>query len=757
MMLEVLLTSTVLIVGIFCLRKLTFGKISMRLRYGLWLLVAVRLLLPLSFGTSPLSAMNLLPGTLRENAQAFTEETKRGGNLSAEEEENPTVVSALEGAVSVGNTETESADGMIRTEPETAPETAGGTLQGENLSDENFRERRRLSRSQSLLALWFMGFLAAGGYMLIGKRRFVRYLYRNRRELSAEKVPDALARRLSGRGMKVYQVKGLPAPCLSGRHIYIGEGTAAQEQHLVHVLAHEYCHALHGDGFWAFLRCLLAAVYWFDPFVWAAVYAARQDSELACDEAAVGLLGESSRYAYGRTLLALLEGAGSGKKCPGTSFMMEGGEGSVKERILALTESKRVKGSVLVAVLAAVLLICGCAFTGAEQDGANSAGETGGQSAEETRGSADDGAGMREAESAAQEREMVLEEENAVFTRIQEEYGEAVKKAELLEQKRQEAEQLEEQIRELEERTQEETELAAFLEVLNYRGVMEGKDDGELVLNREVDYQTYYEFTRGETENSMENGWYRICENEEAGITLYGLYTEEFGFRGVKTLIGEDVNTYDIKWCAALVNSDKDNILVLERAQDGLPRRFVWKLPVEDSSGAEIWRLYSGYRYDTGTVDVKMLSEEECLEWANAHISFDVDQEAKKVYVIWDKDMVLGEMDISAYAEWTTEYMQLAPDTFGVMLDNRQGEGTSAGSEGGLAVQLVAGLKLKDVEGLWYDDLPMLTISVKEDGDSESGFRLQTPRIDEQRVARALWQEKELQKIQNKAEEMDQE
>ena len=52
MILELLFTSTVLIIGIFCLRKLTLGRISMRLRYALWLLVAVRLLVPKENGTS---------------------------------------------------------------------------------------------------------------------------------------------------------------------------------------------------------------------------------------------------------------------------------------------------------------------------------------------------------------------------------------------------------------------------------------------------------------------------------------------------------------------------------------------------------------------------------------------------------------------------------------------------------------------------------------------------------------------------------
>ena len=163
-----------------------------------------------------------------------------------------------------------------------------------------------------------------------------------------------------------------------------------------------------------------------------------------------------------------------------------------------------------------------------------------------------------------------------------------------------------------------------------------------------------------------------------------------------------------------------------------------------DSSTEEIWRLYSGYRYDTGTVDVKMLSEEECLAWANEHLSFDVDQEAAKVYVIWDGDVVLGVMDISDYTEWMTEYVQLVPDTFGVVLDDRAGESTVAAGEGGMAVHLIAGLKFEGVEGLWFDGLPLLTVRVVEDEASDSGFRLQEPRIDESYVAQAPWQEREL-------------
>ena len=76
MLYEVVVTSTVLIIGVFCLRRLTMGKINMRLRYGLWLLVAVRLLLPVSVGTSALSVMNLMPETFRERRRRFPREER---------------------------------------------------------------------------------------------------------------------------------------------------------------------------------------------------------------------------------------------------------------------------------------------------------------------------------------------------------------------------------------------------------------------------------------------------------------------------------------------------------------------------------------------------------------------------------------------------------------------------------------------------------------------------------------------------------
>lgn len=693
-----LFTSSVLILGIFCVRKLTFGRISMRARYALWLLAALRLLFPFSVGESPISVMNVFPAALSEIRQLQTGAQENGvsqTDFSRERGAEPVDLTLKDDRFfDSGNAAPrESGEDAV---PETGKEVHGapGLSVG---SKEHFPFLQLL-----LGVVWLVGFLLVGSYMLFSKQRFVRFLKRNRSELADHAIPKAFAARLLARGMRVYQVQGLPSPCLVGKDIYLGSGAAADPQSIPHILAHEYSHALHRDGAWAFLRCFLAAVYWFDPFVWAAVYAARQDSELTCDETAVLLLGESERFAYGRTLLNLLENGDDKETCPGMAFMLNRGEKGVRERIGALAACGRKGWIVTALVVLAALCFCGCAFTGKVQ------GDAGGTEKESAAG--------------GQGREDVDGQDAA----SQETVGEADGSLHISEG---------------------EADQAAFEEALHDHGVMEGRDDSELSLKRQVDYQAYFRFTRGEAKNPMEDGWYLLGENEDAGIALYGLYTEAFGFRGLKTLIGEDVNEFDGQWCASLMNSSDDNIRVLELAQDGLPRRFVWKLPAQESGTTEIWRFYSAYRYDTGTVDVKTLTEEDCLAWAKEHLTFTVDQEAAEVNVICDGDMDLGAIDISAYADWETEEVQIVPDTVGFVLDDPGADIYQAYSDAvweKTAVHLVAGLKFADREGLWFDGLHCLTVQIAEDEKSASGFRLDHPRIDETFVGRAPWQEKKL-------------
>lgn len=708
---EILTTSSVLIVGILGLRKLTMGKISMRLRYGLWLLVAARLLMPLSLGTSPVSVMNLFPGILRESTiqrgagrELLGQESNEPGEGehaamdmvtadAAPSGQNPAQEPAgqTETAVSVTD-KTQSGSGVVIAAVEKA-----GTAYG-----------KRDIWPQAVAGVWLLGALCVSGYLFWMRFRFARYLRRNRREIAGEELPDIMEEKLARRGMRVYRVKGLPSPCLVGRRIYIGGETPGGEQGMLHILAHEYCHALHGDGFWAFLRCALTALWWFDPLVWAAAFAARQDSDLACDEAAVRLLGEEERFAYGRTLLALLQ-EGTGKaECPGMPLMFSGSARGVRERIVSLTEKSKGEAVVLAAVLSMVLLLCGCAFTGAVDQGAEE------ERTEETVTAESSEEGQRREETpSGQDRTMVLEGKNEEFTQIQEEYAEQ----------------------------------AAFAEALaDYA-------DSGLSEDRRVDVQHFYEYGAGKREDAPEEGWYLLCRDEEETISCYGLYTEGFGCRGVKTLIGEDVNAFDLVWYPCYMNEDSQNIRVLERAQDGLPRRFVWKYVEEESDVVEIWRLAAGFRYDTGTVDMKVLPKEDYLSWADWHLTFGVDQEKGQARVYYDgaANAPVGALDISGYQDFEVEEVQICTDSVAFDLNSRVSVEEAGEDFEGIVIHLMPGLKLKGYEGLWREGLSPLAVELIWDEEEDGGFRFGQPKVDEQFVCHSLVQERELEEMKNGA------
>ena len=743
---EVLVTSSVMILGILCLRKLTMGKISMRVRYAFWLLVAVRLLLPVSLGTSPVSVMNLLPESLRESDRAGgrisdfeNEQTANGvgeteGRKNAEKQEEVQDAQRKESGAEIAfhvqhpaqRTNTQSSDiTTVIEKPQKNPGSFAAAVTKAKLANGEGG-----SLVYAVPVVWFLGFLAVGGYMLFMRTRFVRYLRKNRKKLAGEEIPVTIGERLAARGMRVYRVKGLPSPCLVGRHIYIGEQAAEAAQGLTHILAHEYCHAVHGDGFWALLRCVLAAVYWFDPFVWIAAFAARQDSDLACDESAVRLLGEEERFAYGRTLLALLQENGGRAECPGMPLMFSGDERSVRERVVALAEKNKTEAVVLVAVLSMVCLICGCAFTGAQEDEAGTAvsEEIGEPEAGENVQDAMESVNRRNEELVSEmDRLWVLENElNKEFAQIQAEY-------EALDAAKQ----------------------AAFEEVLNYHGVMEGKDDSELFLNRQVD-QHFIEYGAAAREatdmviqDAPEEGWYLLCRGAGDSVSLYGLFTKDFGCRGMKTLIGEDVNTFDLVWYPTGMNGDSGNIRVLERAADGLPRRFVFQYMEEESAETEIWRLASGFRYDTGTVDLKVLPEEDYLSWADWHLTYQIDEEGEQVRVFYDKDGsgMTGILDISDYAGLPIEEVCVAPDTVGFDLDSEAFEG-----EDNIALELSIGLKLAGYEDVFIDGLSPLSVQVLFNEDEDGEFRFGQPKVDERYQIHCLAQERKLEEIKSRTE-----
>ena len=92
-------------------------------------------------------------------------------------------------------------------------------------------------------------------------------------------------------------VLGVIAP-----RIYVPE--TVQEQDFCQVLAHEKCHIRRWDHVFKPLAFLLLAVHWFDPVLWVAYVLLGRDMESACDEMALKNATPAQRAAYSRALVA---------------------------------------------------------------------------------------------------------------------------------------------------------------------------------------------------------------------------------------------------------------------------------------------------------------------------------------------------------------------------------------------------------------------------------------------------------------------
>ena len=335
--LEWAVTSVFLILVVLALRVLVGRHISAGLRYALWAVVLVRLLVPVQLFPSPIPA-SALPEI--GGAQAV----RHGAPGTDGPDPFEGVAQTVPAIPEPGTEAVESAASAVSKQPEPAP----------GFDTEAVSVMSPLTAVQVLGGLWIAGAAGIALAFIVSNLRFARRLRCLRTPMEGTVCP-----------LPVYRVDGLPSPCLFGvarPAVYITAEAAADPVMLRHVLVHEYTHYRHLDHIWNALRCAALAVHWWNPLVWLAVMLSRRDCELACDEGALKRLGDGERAAYGRTLLALI----TAKPRPGDllrcATTMTGGSRSVWERVTRIARAPRCWLWAAVAVVLATALACLCAF-----------------------------------------------------------------------------------------------------------------------------------------------------------------------------------------------------------------------------------------------------------------------------------------------------------------------------------------------------------------------------------------------------------
>ena len=334
-LLQWFVTSSVLILAVLALRRLLGGRISPRVKYALWGVVLLRLLVPFQIPMPNLpTAADLTP-----EPTSLTQ----------------TTIPILPSSYSMEEVEAGQAPNLyLNDQGQVHTANSTGTVKPSADGQRAVFSLVWLSPAQLLLGVWGAGAVILALVLLGSNLRFSAKLRRRRTSLDLDDCP-----------LPVYTVESLPSPCLFGLFrpcIYLTPQLTLDSPTRAHVLAHELTHYRQKDHIWSALRCLALALHWYNPLVWLAVYLSKRDGELSCDAGAVKALGDEERIPYGRTLVSLVaQRSLRPEDLLSCSTSMVEGKGSIQERIAQLVKHPKAKKTALAA--AVVLLALAAVFT----------------------------------------------------------------------------------------------------------------------------------------------------------------------------------------------------------------------------------------------------------------------------------------------------------------------------------------------------------------------------------------------------------
>lgn len=359
-MLEKVIVSSILIIAILLIRAVFQNKINPLYLYPLWLLVAVRLLMPGMIAESPFSVMNTrlwkaVSAMIAEEYERQDKEYKEQKyqeyyNRLIEEQENAAELNDKEDIERV-EVDPVTGEKIIYHKPETYEIKwhLNATLFG---------------KLEQISAIMWMAGMAVFTLIFAWQNfSFYRYLRATRKKNSVvtvgiRKIPVFTA------GDK------LCSPCLFGLFpaIYIPEGNHCTEEGFTFILEHELTHYRHGDHIWSFVRILCLITNWYNPLVWIAAKLSMRDGELVCDAGCMHRLGEEKRCAYGEALLAMIKPVKGREELFKHATMMTSGKKFMEKRITGIAEIRKNSVIFVVIMLIVVSLCVGFTYTGAVQE-----------------------------------------------------------------------------------------------------------------------------------------------------------------------------------------------------------------------------------------------------------------------------------------------------------------------------------------------------------------------------------------------------
>lgn len=185
----------------------------------------------------------------------------------------------------------------------------------------------------------------------------------------AKEIINGVCTKYSLKGCRAVQVKGLKSAFICGviRPVLALPADAETDEK---VILHELLHRKNFDALQNIFWCVLKALHWCNPFMQYIFSRINNDMEALCDQRALELLEGEERREYGAILLEMANDKYA--HAIGTTSISNGGK-NISRRIEAIVRFKKYpKGMGLVSICIALIIACPMLFGGL---GTASAGE----------------------------------------------------------------------------------------------------------------------------------------------------------------------------------------------------------------------------------------------------------------------------------------------------------------------------------------------------------------------------------------------
>lgn len=336
-LIEISVYSAVITACILLFRLLFKKRISPRVQYAVWMLLVLRLMLPITIesGFHVESLLPEKPASLVEQESIFETETPVI-NLAPSD-----------------HAQADSPLGLNETVPAVSQETPEPTPD----RDINWR----------LIAfwVWIAGAMVFGLWMMIVKLRFYEDMQRHITSVSPRvyAIYDECCDALHVKPITMWTVDRSISPGIaffSGPVLLLPASMDGNEDALRYAFLHELTHKKRYDHYVTALLTVLRVIYWFNPAVHIGFNEMRADMETACDADVIAFVGKQQKRGYLNTIIELFSYATN----PQLGMSQASSRRMAKRRMKGafMRERTTIFGKAAVLMLALVMLL-GCFTT----------------------------------------------------------------------------------------------------------------------------------------------------------------------------------------------------------------------------------------------------------------------------------------------------------------------------------------------------------------------------------------------------------